>query len=60
MSANPNTKVAELLKPLLKRRLFAALNKTLVSSEEMAPYVVEHLEATLDSNDLIRKTTAEY
>jgi uncharacterized protein len=44
MSAIPDPKVTELLKPMLKRRLFVALNKALVSSEEMAPYVAEHLE----------------
>ena len=44
MSANLDPKVAELLKPMLKRRLFVALNNALVSSEEMAPYVAEHLE----------------
>jgi uncharacterized protein len=44
MSANIDTKVAELLRPMLKRRLFVALNKALVSSEAMAPHVAEHLE----------------
>jgi uncharacterized protein len=44
MRANLDPKVAELLKPMLKRRLFVALNRALVPSEEMAPYVAEHLE----------------
>jgi uncharacterized protein len=44
MSANIDPKVAELLKPMLKRRLFVALNKALVPSEVMTPYVAEHLE----------------
>lgn len=44
MTANADPKVAELLKPMLKRRLFVALNKALVSSEAMASFVAEHLE----------------
>jgi uncharacterized protein len=44
MTANLDPKVAELLKPMLKRRMFVALNKALVPSEEMSPYVAEHLE----------------
>jgi uncharacterized protein len=44
MSTNLDPKAAELLKPMLKRRLFVALNKALVPSEEMAPYVAEHLD----------------
>jgi uncharacterized protein len=44
MTTNLDPKVAELLKPMLKRRLFVALNKALVPSEEMLPYVAEHLE----------------
>ena len=44
MSTSLDPKVAELLKPMLKRRLFVALNKALVPSEEMRPYVAEHLE----------------
>jgi uncharacterized protein len=44
MSANLNPKIAELLKPMLKRKLFIALNRALVSSEEMSPYVADHLE----------------
>ena len=44
MSSNLDPKVAELLKPMLKRRLFVALNKALVLSKEMSPYVAEHLE----------------
>jgi uncharacterized protein len=44
MSTKPDPKVAELLKPMLKKRLFVALNQALVPSNEMTPYVAEHLE----------------
>jgi uncharacterized protein len=44
MSTNLDPKVTQLLKPMLKRRLFVALNKALVPSDEMTPYVAEHLE----------------
>jgi uncharacterized protein len=44
MSVKLDPKVTELLKPMLRRKLFVALNRALVPSEEMAPYVAEHLE----------------
>jgi uncharacterized protein len=36
--------VAELLKPMLKKRLFVALSKAVTRPEQMLPFVAEHLE----------------
>jgi uncharacterized protein len=35
--------ITALLAPMLKKTLFAALNRAVVSSEEMLPYAIEHL-----------------
>jgi hypothetical protein len=43
MPANTNEKIAELLKPMLKKRLFVALNKAIARPEDMLPFVAEHL-----------------
>jgi uncharacterized protein len=43
MPANANEKIAELLKPMLKKRLFVALNKAIARPEDMLPFVAEHL-----------------
>lgn len=37
-------KVARLLKPMLKKRLFVALNKAAASQEQMLPFIADHLE----------------
>jgi hypothetical protein len=37
-------KVAQLLKPMLKKRLFVALSKAVSSQEQMLPWLVDHLE----------------
>jgi uncharacterized protein len=44
MPATPEDKVAQLLKPMLKKRLFAALNKAVASQEQMLPFIADHLE----------------
>jgi uncharacterized protein YciI len=36
-------KVAELLKPMLKKRLFVALTKAIVGGEDLLPFVAGHL-----------------
>jgi uncharacterized protein len=43
MTENPDARIAELLKPMLKKLLFVALSKAVASSEQMLPYVAEHL-----------------
>jgi uncharacterized protein len=37
-------KIAELLKPMLKKRLFVALCKAVVRPEQILPFVADHLE----------------
>jgi uncharacterized protein len=44
MPTKPEDKVAQLLKPMLKKRLFAALNKAVASQEQMLPFIADHLE----------------
>jgi uncharacterized protein YciI len=36
-------KIAELLKPMLKKRLYVALSKAVAKPEQMSPFVAEHL-----------------
>lgn len=43
MPANADEKVAELLKPMLKKRLFVALSKAVAPPEDLLPFVAEHL-----------------
>jgi uncharacterized protein len=43
MPANADEKVAELLKPMLKKRLFLALSKATAPPEDLLPFVDEHL-----------------
>lgn len=38
-----NEKIAELLKPMLKKRLFVALSKAIARPEVMLPFVADHL-----------------
>jgi uncharacterized protein YciI len=35
--------IADLLKPMLKKRLFVALSKAVAPAEQMLPYVAEHV-----------------
>ena len=44
MPPDKDDKIAELLKPMLKKRLFVALSKAVARPEQMLPFVVEHLE----------------
>jgi hypothetical protein len=37
-------RIAELLKPMLKKKLFVALSKAVVPPEQILPFVPEHLE----------------
>jgi uncharacterized protein len=41
---NPQEKIAKLLAPMLKQRLFVALSTARASAEQMLPHVAEHLE----------------
>jgi uncharacterized protein len=41
---NPQNKIATLLAPMLKQRLFVALSTAQGSAEQMLPHVAEHLE----------------
>jgi uncharacterized protein len=43
MPANADEKIAELLKPMLKKRLFVALSRAIARPEDMLPFVAEHL-----------------
>jgi uncharacterized protein len=43
MPANADEKVAELLRPMLKKRLFVALSKAVAPPEDLLPFVAEHL-----------------
>lgn len=43
MPANADEKVAELLKPMLKRRLSVAWSKATAPPEDLLPFVNEHL-----------------
>jgi uncharacterized protein len=43
MPANADEKVAELLKPMLKKRLFVAFSKAIAPPEDLLPFVAEHL-----------------
>ncbi len=43
MPANKDEKIAELLKPMLKKRLFVALCKATARPEESLPLVADHL-----------------
>jgi uncharacterized protein len=42
--ANPQDKIATLLAPMLRQRLFVALSAAQVGVEQMLPHVPEHLE----------------
>ena len=44
MPPENDAEVAELLKPMLKKRLFVALSKAVARPEQMLPFVAEHLE----------------
>jgi len=44
MPTNHEDKVAQLVKPMLKKRLFAALNKAVAPQEQMLPLMADHLE----------------
>jgi uncharacterized protein len=41
---NPQEKIATLLAPMLRQRLFVALSTARASAEQMLPHVAEHLE----------------
>jgi uncharacterized protein len=41
---NPQDKIAALLAPMLKQRLFVALSTARASAEQMLPHVTDHLE----------------
>jgi len=43
MPTNADEKIAELLKPMLKKRLFVALSKAIARPEDMLPFVADHL-----------------
>ena len=43
MPANADEKVAELLKPMLKKRLFVALSRATAPPEDLLAFVAEHL-----------------
>jgi hypothetical protein len=43
MPADADEKIAELLKPMLKKRLFVALGKPVGPPEDLLPFVAEHL-----------------
>jgi hypothetical protein len=43
MPANADEKIAELLKPMLKKRLFVAISKAIAPPEDLLPFVAEHL-----------------
>jgi hypothetical protein len=43
MPANTDEKVAETLKPMLKKRSFVAVSKATAPPEELLPFVGEHL-----------------
>ncbi len=44
MAAETENQVAQLLKTMLRKRLFAALNKAVAAQDEMLPFLAEHLE----------------
>jgi uncharacterized protein len=44
MAAETEDQVAQLLKTMLRKRLFAALNKAVAAQDEMLPFLAEHLE----------------
>jgi uncharacterized protein len=44
MPPEKDDKIAEILKPMLKKRLFVALSKAVARPEQMLPFVAEHLE----------------
>ena len=43
MPTKVDEKVADLLKPMLKKRLFVALTKAIARPEDLVPFVAEHL-----------------
>ena len=43
MSSNPNSAVAELLAPMLKKTLFVAINRVAAPASAIEPFVAEHL-----------------
>jgi uncharacterized protein len=43
MPTNPEEMVAELLEPMLKKRLFVALTKTIAPPDDVLPLVAKHL-----------------
>jgi uncharacterized protein YciI len=44
MLPEEDDKIAQLLKPMLKKKLFVALSKAVARPEEILPFVAEHLE----------------
>jgi uncharacterized protein YciI len=44
MPTNHEDKVAQLVKPMLKKRLFASLNKAAAPQEQMLPLMADHIE----------------
>jgi uncharacterized protein len=44
MPAETEEQISQLLKTMLRKRLFAALNKPVATQDEMLPFLVEHLE----------------
>jgi hypothetical protein len=42
MPTNVGERVAELLKPMLKKRLFVALTKAIARPEDPLPFMAEH------------------
>ena len=44
MPPEKDDKIAELLNPMLKKRLFVALSRAVARPEQMLPFVAEHLE----------------
>ena len=57
MPTNADERVAELCKPMLKKRLFVALIKAIARPEELLPFVAEHL-AYMDQLESARKLFA--
>jgi uncharacterized protein YciI len=52
---NPQNKIAALLAPMLKQRLFVALSTARASAEQMLPHVAEHLDymSSLEAKGLL-------
>jgi hypothetical protein len=43
MTDTAHEEIAELLAPMLKKTLYVGLSKAVASSEEMLPFIAEHL-----------------